>query len=485
MPNKDYNIKLRDLAKLKGLDVGYNQETKGVTIGGQPFDTTGWQNIDGYNMGTKDMADSFMQKYQVPSGNVKGLPPPQETARKSSIREMPSGNVENVENVDTPIYADEINKVTRKQGDAINNFGQKYDLDNDPIYKSLADYQERRMMQLAGRTGSHYDSNTQARIGQANMQLGLQFQQSHEARQLQNIQNLQGQLNTLTGLEDRALKNNTQIYGMALTPQTNDYMTTMQNLTPEQTQFVSQYSDNFAAEINRLPEGDPNRKLLEAGRFQKVINDPVQFRDYLINDYGLSPFQVDGIVFNKKLEEAKLTATNEKEALELQKLMLSVEKAGYDTSKAGNDAQTSFWKNFMAEVEASNISDKLKADLRKTNAEISNINARTQATNLAKQLTQKKIDEAAKGSSPKVYQGFNELVAFVKDGGSMLDWLSTMMGDPDRDGASMGYRVSERFTPEELTGISKLAKSTGILDENDKNEVDPIEEAIADRIRRG
>jgi hypothetical protein len=472
--NTDYTLKLRDLANLKGLDVGYNQDTKAVSVGGQPFDTTGWQNIGGYNMGTEAMANDFLTNYKVPTGNVnvRGVPPTQFEAQTPNVRQDPTANIGNV---NTPIFSNEINNVTKKYGDAVNNFGQAYDVTKDPIYNALADYQERRMLQLAGRTGSAYDSNTQARIGQANMQLGLQFQQNYDARQLQNIQNLQGQLNTLTGLEDRAMVRDNKLYGMDLSPVTRDYMTTMQNLTPEQTQYVSQYSDNFAGQINNLPAGDPRRKLLEAGRFQKVIGDPVTYRDYLINDYGLSPFQVDNMVMAKKLKDAELKATNQKEALELQKLYAQVEKANYDTQKAGidvdranvglvkdgYDTQQAYYDTIIAQIKATALPKQLKADLENTVA-------RTRSTNLASQLTQKKINDATKGSSPKVYQGFNELVAFAKDGGTMLDWLSSMRGDPDRDGASMGYRVSETYTPDELTEISKLAKSTGILSKEEE-----------------
>jgi hypothetical protein len=472
LPN-DYKYKLRDLAELGNIPIGWDDKTKTVSIHGQPFDTTGWQNIDGRFHGTEQMASDFMKNYLMPSGNV----PTNNTLTNENKFAIPNYNPTQTTGAETttPQYSNKINQLTNQLGQAVQNFGQPYDLNNDPIYQQLAEYQKNQMMQTAASRGMIYDDNTKARIEQSNMMLGQQFQQQDQMRQLQNIQNLQGQLGVMTGLEDRAMTRDNALYGMALTPQTRDYMNTMQNLSLEQRQFVDQYKDNYAAIINQLPEGDPNRKVFEAARFQKVISDPVEYRDYLINDYGLSPFQVDNIVIGRQIEQMQAQAKNEKEAMELEKLRLQVEKAGVDLIGAGIGNEKAYWESLISQIKASNLPQQLKANLQKTYADINRVNAATK-------LTQKKIDETTKGSSPMVYKGFNELVSFVKDGGSMLDWLSSMRGDPDRDGASMGYRVSEMYSPDELAEISKLAKQTEILN---KNEVDPIEEAIAERIRRG
>lgn len=464
--NTDYNIKLRDLANLKGLDVGYNQDTKSVSVGGQPFDTTGWQNIGGYHMGTEAMGDNFLKNYQVPTGNVnvRGVPPTQFEAQTPNARQDPTANIGNV---NTPIYPNEINNVTNKLGNAVNNFGQPYDLSKDPIYEQLAKYQQSQMLQMAGRRGLNYSDTTTAQIGQANMQLGLQFQDRYDARQLQNIQNLQGQLNTLTGLEDRAMVNNTKIYGMALTPKTNDYMTTMQNLTPEQTQYVSQYSDNFAAEINNLPAGDPRRKLLEAGRFQKVIGDPVAYRDYLINDYGLSPFQVDNIVMNKKIAEMQAQATNEKEAMELQKLMLQVEKAYIDNERAGVgltkdeiDAQKAYWDSLSAEIKASALPQQFKADLLKTNAEINNINASAESSRASSRLKDQELIEQMNKYTPQV-QGF--LTDWLGSGLSISNWLN----QPDAEGNPIGRQMPLGV----IQALIEIGKDTGEFSKNNTSDL--------------
>lgn len=440
--NTDYNVKLRDLANLKGLDVGYNQDTKAVSIGGQPFDTTGWQNIGGYNMGTEAMANDFLQNYKVPSGNVQ---------TPVSKYQVPDANL-NLNNLNsTPNFGSEINNTTNQLTNAVQGFGQAYDVTKDPVYNALADYQERRMLQLAGRTGSAYDSNTQARIGQANMQLGLQFQQQDQNRQLQNIQNLQGQLNTLTGLEDRAMNREQTLYGMALTPQTRDYMGMMQNVTPEQRQFLDQYKDNYAAVINQMDPSDPNRKIFEAARFQKVAADPVQFRDYLINDYGLSPFQVDNMVMGRKLEELKLQTNNEKDAMELEKLRLQVEKAGYESDEG-------YYDSLSAKIENSNLSDKLKA-------EIKSINARTNDSGASASLSKARELEILERMSPAISVVYDD---FLKSGKSFNEWMSSI-------------NVNE-LSVSELKGLIDVARSSGRIGENEESE---IQKAIANVINAG
>ena len=516
MPLRDYKYKLRDLANAKNLSIDWDAKNKAVSIGGQPFDTTGWQNIDGRFKGTEAMASQFLKNFNVPSGNIAGLPPQRIPEQKPIVMQAPTGNVQDTT---TPKYSNEINSVTNQLGEAVQGFGEPYDLDSDPIYKALADYQRSQMMQMAGRRGMAFDDNTKARIAQSNMLLGQQFQQQDQLRQLQNIQNLQGQLGTLTGLEDRAMQNqftledrqfqkedramqnqfiledrqfqkedramnledramnledrslarDQSIYGIALTPQTRDYMNTMQNITLEQRQYINQYSDNFAAQINNLPEGDERRSILEAARFQKVISDPVEYRDYLINEYGLSPFQVDNIVVGRKLEELQAMATNEKDAMELERLRLQVEKAGVDLQRAGVgltkdeiSSQKAYYETIMSQVKASNLDAQLKANLNNTFA-------RTYNTNLKSEIDMMKLEEKLdkKSNEPLVQQGF---IDFVASGLSFDEWLDTPVNVSDtfsfsnKEGERPVY-YTEILTPKQIAEVAKVAKSAGFFAE--------------------
>jgi hypothetical protein len=486
--NQDYNVKLRDLAGAKGLDVGWDDKTRTVSIGGQPFDTTGWQNIGGYHMGTEAMANDFLSNYQVPSGN---MPTANNSTGNTSKFAIPNydPSIPQGHDVTTPKYSNEINNLTNQLGSAVQNFGKPYDLSSDPIYQQLAEYQRGQMLQMANRRGMAMSSETMARIDQSDKMLGLQFQDRHDARQLQNIQNLQGQLGTMTGLEDRAMKRDNALYGMDLSPQTRDYMNIMQGLSQEQRQFINQYSNDFASVINQMSPDDPNRKVFEAARFQKVISDPVQFRDYLINDYGMSPFQVDNIVINRQIEQMQAQAKNEKEAMELQRLMLQVEKAfldnekaGFDIQKAGIDveragvglakdeidAQKAYWDTVMAQIKASALPQQLKAELENTMA-------RTRSTNMASQLTQQKLNELTVDVSEGVKDGFQDLVRHMASGsGDILSWFnSTAVWDENK---RIERKVTDIYTTKELEGVIKLATQSKLLGSENKTELDKLNE---------
>lgn len=602
MPD-EYKHKLRDLANLRNLPIDWNEQTRSVSVGGQPFDTTGWENVDGRFMGTESMAQDFL-KYQVPSANVQATgAPPMAKPEQTRQLQMPAEhrfkppNYEPNMVADTPDYSSRINALTNEIGSAIQGFNKPYDLSNDPFYKQLAEYQQSQMLQMAGSRGMAMDSNTMARINQSNMLLGTQFQDRHDARQMQNIQNLTSKLGMVTGLEDRAMnieratygmtltpqsreymdimKNLTfetrqfldqysddyaaviqqlspddpnrklfeaarfqkvmddpkqyrdflikdyglspnevdsyirnmdlqnmqmegiamaqdqSLYGMALTPQSREYINIMKNLTPEQRQFVQQYADNFAAAINEISPNDPNRKILEAARFQKVLADPVQFRDFLIQDYGLSPVEVDNIVINRKIEELQAQAINEKEQMELERLRLQIqkafvdlEKAGFETQKSEIDAQKAYYESIIKQIEASTLPQKIQAQLSTEAARIQSLVAsaeksladaeRSRAT--TREIDQRTIEKMSK-YTPTVQILFTD---WVSSGQEFEKWLGTefkmVAGDSLIDGKIKSVKLGETLSLGELQALIQLGKDTGRFRTDSKSNIESLTE---------
>lgn len=512
-PFADYSIGLRDTLENSGYKVGWDP-ARGVSVDNKPYDTTGWQLINDRYKGNQAMVDQlntqFPKKgmYEIPGVNdIRGV----ESVATQTPTEIgtPKPGQEWTAPIYDPKYLNKIEEINMKVDEAIKGFGSQYDLASDPVYKQLADYQEGRMLQMANRRGLAMDSNTKAKIDQAGRMLGVEFQDRHENRQIQNLQNLQSQINNLGTLEeqnyrrftdqygmdtdaiklgwdsqtqearmrDSNMASDVATYGMPLTDVTRGYMNMLGNLTLEQRQYVDQYKDDYAAIINQLPDGDPSRQIFEAARFQKVLGDPETYRDYLINDYGISNTYVDGVIMNKKIAEAQALATNEKEAIELEKLRLSYEKAFYDTqsasygvSKSEADSRRANLDAFMKSIDAANLPNKTKLELQ-------GLAARLDTSILANEINKDKLKTMIAGKSPKVSAGFTEFVEFAKEGTTsekaMQDWLrkETQVTVKDESGMPRTYVAPNSFiySPDELKEIMDLGKKSGIIKDINQN----------------
>lgn len=240
---------------------------------------------------------------------------------QSQIEELYKLNKALQEEYRMPVNQNDIRDSLGNVRGAIDQFGRPYNMEEDEIFKNISDNTYRQMLQQANNRGMAMSENTQARIGQAQSLLGLDFQQAHDTRNLQGIQNHQQYLNTLMGMNqqnyamsrdalgdaryaDETVYNRqmdtrnmeTQTYGFELTGQTREFMDTFQNMTPEQRQDILQYDSNYAERMNQLDPNSEEYQALNSARFAKVLreftNDPQTMGQYLINDYGLSPLQI-------------------------------------------------------------------------------------------------------------------------------------------------------------------------------------------------
>jgi len=238
-------------------------------------------------------------------------------------------------------------------GQAIDRYGAPYDMQNDPIFQNIANFNDSQMLQNANSRGLAMSGETQARTAQARDLLGLQFQESEQARRQQDINNRQGQVNQLVGMnqtnynrsrdtfndamgieqnmynrsrdavgdqryqdqldysrqQDRR-QQELQTYGFELNDTSRGLMDTFTNMNPQERQNIQQYDSNYAERMNQLDVNSPEYQQLNAARFNKIMqgfaSDPQTMAKYLMNDYGLNPMQVSTMARNQGIDNLNI-----------------------------------------------------------------------------------------------------------------------------------------------------------------------------------
>lgn len=262
--------------------------------------------------------------------------------------------------------------------------------------------------------------------------------------------------------QDRTLKRDMELYGMNLTDNMRGSLSVLQGLPMEEVSQFRQAEDNYAGAMQGLSPNSREYQVYNALRIQKLLKDPVQYKEYLINDYGLSPLQVDNMVMSKQIEEAKVNVTNEKDAFELEKLKLQVDKAGADLTKAQSDA-------FMSQIEAMNLPSQIKLEMQRTLSQIASANASVESSKASTRLSDQKLQEQMNKYDPNVQNLFTE---WTNSGKEIGEWLNTT--------DNKGNKIGSSLTLGQLQALAELGKDTGQF----KGGESELEKAIADTIRQ-
>jgi mRNA-degrading endonuclease HigB of HigAB toxin-antitoxin module len=241
-----------------------------------------------------------------------------------------------------------------------------------------------------------------------------------------------------------------ELYGMNLNDNMRNSISVLQSLPIEEVMKYRQAEDNYAEAMRQHSPNSREYQIYNGLRIQKLLDDPVTYRDYLINDYTLSPTQVNSIVERKLAEE-----TNS--MLEQFKMQYEDTEMELKLTKLQNDVEKGYWDAVQSQLRAINLPTQQQAEL-------DNIVARTQNANASSELTQARINDLTKGQSAGVKDAF---IDFVNHGGSIAEWL--VKGNEERVTGDDGFEYTttvknvEYYTPEDIKELAKIAKSAGFM----------------------
>lgn len=184
--------------------------------------------------------------------------------------------------------------------------------------------------------------------------------------------------------EDRLRLQTLQDVGVVLTPAQNQLRTTYTNMTPQIRTQVLQLSNNgsdFASAINNPNTPKELIPYLQAARFNKVLSNPETYKDYLVNEYGLSPVQVNNLVVGNKIKALELAKTEASNKVEQVKALYAGQKEKAELDKVLAQIKAENSKAAQEILKEINLPEKLKAELNQEIAKVDLVKAQTGAQN--------------------------------------------------------------------------------------------------------
>lgn len=202
---------------------------------------------------------------------------------------------------------------------------------------------------------------------------------------------------------------------------------------------VQQYSNDFAGEINRrasINPSDPLIPILEAARYQKVMNDPALREKYMSDYYtqtlegkksaaDIQGKQFDNIIKQTEAEIALATAPAkaEKILLEVDKIKMDIQKGVIDIQEGiarVNDirVQTSLRPIQVSIAQQNANTSSYNAETSRINANTGIYNAETSRNNSDRQQDEFDYRKDQDLKNPKASASFNEIYNKV---GSVID----------------------------------------------------------------
>ncbi len=322
-------------------------------------------------------------------------------------------------------YSSDIAKALR----SISNMGSfSYDPSSDEGLQAAQDEAIAGVSRGAARRNMLYSDTNKSQMGKSALALVPQFEQNAFNRYQGQLGNLFNQLSTLTGLENQ----NYGRYRDTLNDQRTDQQNQLNNaynmaqltgqyipgFTGQIDPSLSQYSNDFMAEINRRAATPDTADDVLIPQLQALRNLKIQSDPSLMNQYGST---MSGIP-----------------TLQLQQITQQQLNTEWERSDKNPAYKTQLLNAQIAEMELANLPEKQKLELQQLRKQIANIGSRPAQTaadvlknEYELELYKQKLDDLKtnglngdSGSKTAYANAYSELYNQIKNG-TARSWLQS------------------------------------------------------------